>query len=81
MTIAMAKTSEPNSATSQFFINVADNNSTSFDSTYTVFGQVIYGQDTVMKISQVPVEANPAYGGEVSEPVKQVTLIGAVVMP
>ena len=81
MTIAMAKTSEPNSATSQFFINVADNNSTSFDSTYTVFGQVIYGQDTVMKISQVPVQANPAYGGEVSQPIKQVTLIGAVVMP
>ena len=49
-TIAMAKTSQPNSATSQFFINVADNGNnqltkqgTKFDATYTVFGKVIAG--------------------------------------
>jgi peptidylprolyl isomerase len=52
-TIAMAKTSQPNSATSQFFINVADNNEivyddgTTFDGTYTVFGTVISGMDVV----------------------------------
>ena len=80
MTIAMAKTNEPNSATSQFFINVADNNSTSFDSTYTVFGQVIYGQNTVMAISQVPVEYSSTYQ-ENCQPVTPVYLIGAVVMP
>ncbi len=81
MTIAMAKTGAPNSASTQFFINVADNSSPSFDASYTVFGQVIYGQNVVMAISQVHVEANPAYNGEVSEPITPVTLIGAVVMP
>ena len=81
MTIAMANTGAPNSASTQFFINVADNSSPSFDASYTVFGQVIYGQNVVMAISQVHVEANPAYNGEVSEPITPVTLIGAVVMP
>ncbi len=80
MTIAMAKTSQPNSASSQFFINVADNSNPSFDATYTVFGQVIYGQNTVMAISQVPVEYSATYQ-ENSQPIKSVTLIGAVVMP
>ena len=53
-TIAMAKTDEPNSATSQFFINVADNGpnavdqaGTKFDSVYTEFGTVIQGMDVV----------------------------------
>jgi len=83
MTIAMANTGAPNSASSQFFINVANNNNVdpTFDTSYTVFGQVIYGQNVVMAISQVHVEANPAYNDEVSEPVTPVTLIGAVVMP
>jgi cyclophilin family peptidyl-prolyl cis-trans isomerase len=81
MTIAMANTGAPNSGSSQFFINVADNNSTSFDSSYAVFGQVIYGQNVVMAISNVSVQANAAYNGEVSQPVTPVNLIGAVVMP
>jgi len=82
MTIAMANAG-PNTASTQFFINVANNNNLypSFDTSYTVFGQVIYGQNVVMAISQVHVEANPAYNGEVSEPITPVTLIGAVVMP
>ena len=81
-TIAMAKTSQPNSATSQFFINVADNNSTSttFDSTYTVFGQVISGMDVVMNISQVPVTMN-LQTGEQSQPITPVMLIHAEVLP
>jgi len=79
-TIAMAKTNQPNSATSQFFINVANNNSTSFDGTYTVFGQVISGMDVVMKISQVPVTTN-LQTGEKSQPVQPVTLINAEVLP
>ena len=83
MTIAMANTGQANSASSQFFINVANNNNlySSFDTSYTVFGQVIYGQNTVMAISQVPVQASAAYNGEVSQPKTNVYLIGAVVMP
>ncbi len=83
MTIAMANTGQPNSASTQFFINVANNNNLypSFDTSYTVFGQVIYGQNVVMAISNVQVEASAAYSGEVSQPVTPVTLIGAAVMP
>ncbi len=80
-TIAMAKTSDPNSATSSFFINVADNSNSNFDSTYTVFGSVIDGMDTVMKISNVATSENPAVSGEMSVPVQTVTLIKAEMLP
>lgn len=50
-TIAMAKTSQPNSATSQFFINVVDNNY--LDNKHSVFGTVISGMDVVDAISKV----------------------------
>jgi cyclophilin family peptidyl-prolyl cis-trans isomerase len=57
-TIAMARTSEPNSATSQFFINVADNTRTlDFPGPhapgYTVFGRVVTGMDVVNRIKAV----------------------------
>ena len=61
-TIAMAKTNEPNSATSEFFINVADNGqkyAPSFDATYTVFGNVTSGKDVVDAIANAPVTENP----------------------
>ncbi len=86
-TITMAKTSQPNSATSEFFINVADNSKivyqdgTSFDGTYTVFGQVISGMDVVNSIAQVQVQANPNMGNENSAPVHPVTILSAVVLP
>ena len=52
-TIAMARTSNPNSATSQFFINVKSNDSLNFSPSsagYCVFGRVIDGMDVVDKI-------------------------------
>lgn len=57
-TIAMARTNDPNSATSQFFINVKDNHflnaSASRDGYgYTVFGKVIAGMNTVDAIARV----------------------------
>lgn len=83
--IAMAKTDQPNSATSQFFVNVADNGNnaidqqgTRFDAVYTQFGQVISGMDVVLSISRVSVTTN-AYG-EQSQPVTPVTLISAEVL-
>lgn len=57
-TIAMARTSDPNSATSQFFINVRDNHFLDADQAqdgygYAVFGQVISGMQTVDAIARV----------------------------
>ena len=58
-TVAMARTSDPNSATSQFFINVKDNAfldaANSPDGTgYAVFGRVVSGMEVVDKIRDVP---------------------------
>ena len=57
--IAMARTSNPNSATSQFFINTVNNpnlNAPNPDGYgYTVFGKVVAGLDVVDKIRAVPV--------------------------
>lgn len=57
-TVAMARTGDPNSATSQFFINVADNRRLDFHSPtaqgygYTVFGKVVAGMDVVERIAK-----------------------------
>lgn len=74
-TIAMANTGQPNSASSQFFINVADNNNlySTFDTSYTVFGQVIQGMNIVMSISHVSTDSN-------DKPTQNVTLIKAIVL-
>jgi peptidyl-prolyl cis-trans isomerase A (cyclophilin A) len=57
-TIAMARTSNPNSATAQFFINVVDNpglNAPQPDGFgYAVFGKVVAGMDVVDKIRAAP---------------------------
>lgn len=53
-TVAMARTNNPNSATSQFFINLADNTYLDYSSTnpgYAVFGKVIKGSNVVDEIA------------------------------
>jgi peptidyl-prolyl cis-trans isomerase B (cyclophilin B) len=58
-TVAMARTSDPHSASSQFFINVGDNDFLNHKAPsadgwgYCVFGKVVEGQDVVDKIKQV----------------------------
>ena len=58
-TIAMARTSDPNSATAQFFINIANNSFLNFTAPtpqgygYAVFGKVVEGMDVVDKIRKV----------------------------
>ncbi len=59
-TLAMARTSDPHSASTQFFINVTDNDFLNFKSEtangwgYCVFGKVIEGMDVVDQIKKVP---------------------------
>ena len=58
-TVAMARTSDPHSATAQFYINLVDNKALNYTSStpdgfgYAVFGKVISGQDVVNKIAGV----------------------------
>lgn len=81
-TIAMARTSDPDSATSQFFINVADNKRT-LDPPgpnapgYTVFGKVVEGMDVVNKIKGVAT-ANAGMHGDV--PVTPVVIQSATLV-
>ena len=66
-TIAMARTSDPHSATAQFFINVKDNDFLNFSSEtqqgwgYAVFGKVAEGMDVVDAIKNVATTSNGPY--------------------
>jgi peptidyl-prolyl cis-trans isomerase A (cyclophilin A) len=65
-TIAMARTSVPDSATSEFFINVVDNgmlDKPAGGAAYAVFGKVIEGMDVVDQIKSTKCIAHPKYGG------------------
>ena len=68
-TIAMARTSDPNSATSQFFINVRDNamlNAPAPDGFgYTVFGKVVSGSEVIQKIKSSPTGAGGPFPTDV----------------
>ena len=80
--VAMARTTEPHSATAQFFINVADNDFLDFRSEdvkgwgYCVFGEVLEGRDVVDRIKDVP---TTRYGGHDDVP-REPVLIKSVVM-
>ena len=83
-TLAMARTSDPNSATAQFFINVADNKFLNFREPtmqgygYTVFGKVVSGMDVVDKIAKAPTGAGGPFPKDVpTEPViiKQAVIV------
>jgi peptidyl-prolyl cis-trans isomerase A (cyclophilin A) len=77
-TVAMARRSDPDSATAQFFINVVDNprlDYPSFDGNgYAVFGKVVEGMDVVDRIRDVPTETR---GPHQNVPVKPVTIKSA----
>jgi len=79
-TLAMARTSDPNSATSQFFINVKDNANLDYPSFdghgYAVFGKVTKGMDIVDVIVAVPTTRK---GGHGDVPVDPITITKATV--
>ncbi|MEY8712864.1 peptidylprolyl isomerase [Mangrovibacter phragmitis] len=79
--IAMARTADKDSATSQFFINVADNaflNHGQRDYGYAVFGKVVKGMDVADKIAQVPTHNVGPYQNVPSKPV---VILSAKVLP
>ena len=75
--VAMARTMDPHSASSQFFINVSDNNFLNFSGEtmdgwgYCVFGEVVEGMDVVDEIKKV---ATGRSGGHSDVPVKPVII-------
>lgn len=81
-TIAMARTSDPNSATSQFFINLVDNSSLDYPQPdgygYAVFGQVVSGMDVIDRIASVPTHD---VGPMQNVPVKPVIIESAKILP
>ncbi len=82
-TVAMARTSDPHSATSQFFINVADNKflnhtaKTSQGWGYAVFGQVVQGRQVVDQIKAV---STGDRGGFQNVPLTPVVIVKATVV-
>lgn len=63
-TLSMARTRDPNSATSQFFINLKHNNTLDYTEDnpgYAVFGEVVDGMDVVKKIVEIPRGLHKAY--------------------
>ena len=83
-TLAMARTSAPDSATSQFFINVKNNDFLNKASAqdgvgYAVFGKVIEGMDIVNKIEKVQTGRSSMYSDVPTEPVviKSMTVVAS----
>jgi len=85
-TIAMARTANPDSATAQFFINVADNSFLNWGDPrgdghgYAVFGKVVAGMDVVNKIAQTPTGAGGPFPSDVPKTrvvIESISVVGA----
>jgi len=82
-TLAMARTNDPHSASSQFFINLKDNDFLNFTSEspagwgYAVFGQVVDGMDVVDEIAKVKT-GNHGYHGDV--PLEAITITSMTIV-
>lgn len=78
-TVAMARTSLPDSATSEFFINLSDNPGLDYQSAdnpgYAVFGKVVTGMDVVDAIAATP---TASINGMADVPLTEVTISAAV---
>jgi peptidyl-prolyl cis-trans isomerase A (cyclophilin A) len=71
-TLSMARTQDPNSATSQFFVSLVDNPGLDFKGEgtgYAVFGKVIVGMDVVDKIAKVQTETRGGFQDIPKDPV------------
>jgi len=85
LTIAMARTPDPNSATAQFFINTVDNTFLNFTGKtpqgwgYAVFGKVIEGEQVVNQIAKTPTGAKAPFGRDV--PTKTIEIKSVKLLP
>ncbi|MEO8487728.1 MAG: peptidylprolyl isomerase [Betaproteobacteria bacterium] len=83
-TVAMARTADPHSASSQFFINIADNKFLNYTEPttkgygYTVFGKVVEGMDVVNRIAKMPTGAGGPFPKDV--PATRVLITSAKVV-
>ncbi len=85
-TIAVARGADPNSGTSQFFINLVDDrrldyvgNQSGLTWGYTVFGKVVKGMDVVDKIANMPTRAQGPFAADVPNPlviIESVNVVG-----
>lgn len=82
-TVSMARTSDPQSATAQFFINTADNAFLNYRAAtasgygYAVFGKVVQGKEVVDKISATPTTTRGPFA---DNPVQPITIQKAEVL-
>ncbi|MDF4024320.1 peptidylprolyl isomerase [Luteibacter sp. PPL201] len=74
-TVAVARGTDPNSGTSQFFVNLVDNRRLDYVSNqsgltwgFAVFGKVVSGMDTIDKIAKLPTRAQGPFVGDVPNP-------------
>ncbi|HEY4294290.1 peptidylprolyl isomerase [Luteibacter sp.] len=74
-TVAVARGTDPNSGTSQFFVNLVDNrrldyvgNQSSLTWGFAVFGKIVSGMDTIDKIAALPTRAQGPFVGDVPNP-------------
>jgi peptidyl-prolyl cis-trans isomerase B (cyclophilin B) len=75
--LAAARTSDPDSATSQFFIDFTEERTKSLNGKYTVYGQMFKGDDVLAKLNKVKLGENPQ--GEMSLPLEDVHIIDVVI--
>ncbi len=76
--ISMARTNDPNSASSQFFICYSDTYSASLNGNYAAFGKVIEGMEVVDSFLDVPRSINMM--GEQAEPITDIIITSATVV-
>ena len=75
--LSMARSNDPDSAGSQFFICVASR--PDLDHKYTTFGKLVKGDDVLEKIARTPVVMSD--GGEKSKPTKRVVIESLKIVP
>ena len=77
-TVAAARTSDPDSASSQFFVNLSDNsglNATRREPGYTVFGQIIEGMEVIDAIASLPTGSSGVFASDDTEPHNGITSV------